>query len=65
MKLLNKQERSLLYHGFIKFLKEKELMFMFKFIVGMFVGGFLVHYNPDILQDTLVIVFEFLNEKRD
>ena len=40
-------------------------MFMFKFIVGMFVGGFLVHYNPDILQDTLVIVFEFLNEKRD
>ena len=40
-------------------------MFMFKFIVGMFVGGFLVHYNPDILQDTLVIVFELLNEKRD
>ena len=40
-------------------------MFMFKFIVGMFVGGFIVHYNKDILQDTLVIVFELLNEKRD
>jgi hypothetical protein len=65
MRLQNKLEKSLLYHGFIKFLKEKELMFMFKFIVGMFVGGFIVHYNPDILQDTLVIVFELLNEKRD
>lgn len=35
---------------------------MFKFVVGMFVGGFLVQYNPDILQDTLVYVFEIIGE---
>ena len=35
---------------------------MFKFVVGMFVGGFLVHINPDILQDTLVYIFEIIGE---
>jgi uncharacterized transporter YbjL len=38
---------------------------MFKFIIGMFVGGFLVQYNPDILQDTLVFVFELIDNRTD
>ena len=38
---------------------------MFKFIVGMFVGGFLVHLNPDILQDTLVIIFELIGNTNE
>jgi len=34
---------------------------MFKFILGMIVGGFIVHMNPNILVDILSFLLQLLS----
>ena len=34
---------------------------MFKFIIGMIVGGFIVHMNPNILIDILSFLLEVVS----
>jgi len=37
---------------------------MFKFILGMIVGGFIVHMNPDILIDILSFLLQLISASK-
>ena len=37
---------------------------MFKFILGMIVGGFIVHMNPDILIDILSFLLQLVSASK-
>jgi len=37
---------------------------MFKFILGMIVGGFIVHMNPDILIDILAFFLQLVSDSK-